>query len=289
MRIVYFANHSNTGSDDTERHIYNSLTYLGHEVSRIDEYSPDLIPEGGYDVLLFHKGGPYIFEVLPKIRYKKVFWYFDKVWNDRPQWFKKILPLVDQGFLTDETWLLANPSKKLSILRQGIGDEGGYTGNKKAGKYKGKIAFTGSSYGERVTFCHDMKKRYGEDFQVYNDVFNKDLYDLCATIPIIISPEYPSDDHYWSSRVYMVIGSGGFLIHPWCQDLRREYKVTELPMYETRDQLYEFIDFFLRNELTRERFRKDAFARTHKDYSYLNRCRELTKAIQLPGNTGTRA
>src|SRR3990167_2667080 len=105
MRIVYFANHNNKGSDDTEGHIAYSLQKLGHDVIRVSEKNPQNIPDSA-DWFLFHKGGFHIQSALSRVKYKKVCWYFDKVWNDRIFWMSQMIPRVDLMDMTDETWAM---------------------------------------------------------------------------------------------------------------------------------------------------------------------------------------
>ena len=105
MKILYYANFGNVGSDDTERHIDFALTELGHEVVKIHERKPDSVPPIGYDLFLFHKGSVEIKNVLSRIKYPKVFWYFDKVkFNNRDVILKSVISLFYYGFLTDITW-----------------------------------------------------------------------------------------------------------------------------------------------------------------------------------------
>lgn len=280
MRIVYFANHNNRGSDDTEGHIAHALQKLGHEVIRVSEKSPQNIPDSA-DWFLFHKGGIHIQSALSRVKYKKVCWYFDKVWNDRVFWMMQTIPRVDLMVMTDETWARQHPSPKIKIIRQGIGDEQGFKGQKDLERYQGQIAFLGSEYGERRLWIRELKRRYGEQkFKVYNTVFNKDLYDLCETIPIIVAPEYPSDEHYWSSRIYMVLGSGGFLIHPRLEGLKEEYEDGKHYVgYKGLDELFSQIDRYLADEKARQRIKKEGYNKTISEFTYGLRCKALVAEL----------
>lgn len=239
MIIIYAANHNNTGSDKTEAHITKALRELGHEVICVPQQKD--LPEG--DVLLFHKWIP------PDFAGNKVCWWFDKIrWNNREKTMEEIIKKSDNVFITDETWLKECPNEKVKVLRQGVGE-------KRCGRYKTApdVAFTGSLYGERYDWAKRLSERFKSQFKAYNDIFNDDLADLCASVKIFVAPKFPSDDYYWSNRVYEIIGRGGFLIHPYCEGLKEEFP--DLPMYRDEEEMYEMIEHYLKDSEHREQLR----------------------------------
>lgn len=281
MKIIYSAKHGNKGSDDTEGHISRSLEKLGHEVIRVREGDP--VPQG--DLLLFHKSAP----DLKGFRGLKACWYFDKIaWNDRERWVRSVLPDVDLFFLTDGTWARENPDPKLRVLRQGIGDMDTRPGRPRRGVWKAQICLLGGVYGERYKWAVDLKKRYGEAFRVYGDVFNRDLYDLCETVPIILAPPYPSDDGYWSNRIYLTLGSGGFLIHPRLEGLREEYEDGyHYVGYSSHEELVKHIDHYLTRPEERDKIRENGRKKTLTEYNFTERCHLLLREIARLKPTGT--
>lgn len=289
MKIAYYANHGNTGSDDTEKHIAYSLAKLGHQVFKFPESTPEMLPQTGYDLLLFHKGGHNIERALKKVEYPKVFWYFDKVWKDRPEWFNRVLPLSDLGFITDGDYLKASGDSKLVLLRQGIGEHDVTLGTANNTRYKGKIAFTGSNYQGRESFIELLTKEFGNEFQSYNNVFNRDLFDLCATIPILVAPQWPSTDEYFSSRIYMVLGSGGFLVHPVLENLKDDGLIDGVHYagYKTDQEMIEKIHYYLDNPKERETIRTNGYRYVTSNLNYTKRCQSLLKVIQQRLNIGT--
>ncbi len=270
MKIVYYAGFSNKQrSDDTEGHIAHSLEKLGHEVECVQEGS------SGYfsgDLFLFHKAP---IEDLKKVVFNgpKVCWYFDKVWDKRVKWMKDALEWADKIYITDGGWVKNNPNEKFEILYQGIGDD---LSKGVRRDFEGKIVFTGEVYGERYEFVQLLNAIYESDFKVYCRAFNQVLRDLCVSIPIFVAPKFPSDDHYWSSRVYQTIGSGGFLIHPYCSDLAKEYEDgKEIVYYRNNDELKEKIDYYLAHPEERERIRMAGYEKTIKNYTYTQRIKQL--------------
>jgi len=295
MKITYLGNFSNKFSDLTEEHIKFVFEELGHKVILYHEkdFDIDKLVEltKTSDLFFFHKGGVAkgielsdLIELLNKITCKKVFWYFDKVERERELWMQTVAPYVDYGFLTDETWLRRNNYPNLSILRQGIGNEDiGYL-PKEREEYKCDIAFVGNIYEEeRLRFVNALKEVYGDKFKIFNNVFGKDLMDLCASVKIIVAPIYPSNEFYWSNRIYLITGSGGFIIHPLLEGLKEEFtNGAEFVGYKTGEQLKSAIDFFLlpENEDKRKIIQKQGYKKTIGNYTLFHRIELLLKKIK---------
>jgi len=288
MKLVYVGRHFNPILDPTEQHISYGFRQHGWEVVEIQEDSYQSAPIEA-DLYLFNhwdskEGLNWLKE---NCKGKKAFWYFDKVWQrtnereeltTREKLIKDYLEVVDYGFIGDGTYVLKYPNPKFRILRQGMGER---LMNQGLGTSKGlcnaKIAFTGSVYGEREQWVQKLKNRYGNDFQVVSGFYNRDLFDLCAEVPIILAPTYFVDDYYWGNRCYLITGSGGFLIHPRCKDLEKEFEdKKEIVFYDwTMDDLYEKIDYYLEHKEERERIRLAGFERTKRDYNFTKRVGEL--------------
>jgi len=290
--IVYFANHNNKGSDNTEKHIKYALEKLGKEVLAIDEnnYTLEEVIEAtkSADIFLFHKAGikdgtnfQKFMELLTNTICPKVCWYFDKIWGDREMVVETILPFIDKLFLTDETWKKKHTYNNVEVLRQGIGTE-----DTSAGKFRPEleteIAFVGQVYGDRIAFIEKLKKRYGDKVRVFGNIFNRDLYDLCASTKIFVAPDSPGDNWYWSSRVYMILGSGGFLLHPKYEGLKEEFEhKKDLVYYNDFEDLCSKIDYYLRNEKRRKKIQEQGYKKCVEKYNYETRCAELLKKMGI--------
>jgi|TARA_R100001530_G_scaffold127734_1_gene97065 hypothetical protein len=292
MLIAYLGNFGNKFSDTTEKHIVFSLEKLGHEVTQIDEkdFDVDEIVKTcrGKDLLLFHKGGqafdvelPELIELLNKVTIPKVFWYFDKVFDgEREHWMHTVIPYIDHAFLTDGTWIRRQNYPNITYLNQGIGDEDTSLGEFKE-EYACDIAFFGSVYGaQRESFVRGLQETYGDKFRIFSNVFGRDLYDACASVKIIVSPRTPQDDFYWSSRVYMTTGSGGFMLYPKLEGLKEEFKKDEeVAMYATGHQLKDKIDYYLENEEERKKIQIAGYKKTITDYTYSKRLETLIHTL----------
>lgn len=259
LKIIYFANFGNKGSNFVEEDIKLALEKLGQEVIPIHESNYKKIKDIKADIFLFHKGGigKYIslqdfILLLNHITCKKVMWYFDpiKLYPEREKEIETISQYIDFGFLVDDTWRRRHKFNNLYSLKEGIGTT--YKG-KVRDEYKCDVAFVGNIYGRREEFIISLKQRYGGSFKVFNNAFGQDLADLCASAKIIVAPDYPTNEFYWSSRIYLTLGLGGFLIHQDCYGLKPELiEGTHFVGYKGMKELIATIDYFLERDEERK-------------------------------------
>lgn len=288
MKIVYVAKHD-CGLNDDEGAIAFALRQLGHEVAEVHEQE-SLLPPG--DLLLFHK-----FRNLPAIHAfngRKVFWYFDLVdfpdselkarCDARKQWMEVVVPLVDIGFCTDgdwmERWNRETPGNKLVWLPQGADER--VVGRRQAVQDI-DILFVGQykKCGEgRRNFVCDMVTRYGSRFVQVRNVYREKLRDLVARAKIVVAPNAPVTDKYWSNRVYVMLGFGAFLLHPYCDGLTSQFSAYALPMYSDREDLHLKIDYFLEAPEAREACQIAALRETQAKHLYRHRCEELIRTMK---------
>ena len=290
MKILYLGNW-NPFVYSTEKLIKEAFEELGHEVICVDERSvnaPQILKkskEENVDLFFFHKGTRWGFqldqlvELLLRLTCKKVFWYFDPINNipDREMWMQAVIPFVDKGFLTNGTWIKQHKYKNLKWLLQGCKKE---PLGKKRKKYECDIAFIGSVYNIRAIFVDALKKKYGDKFKVFSDVFGKDFNDLCVSAKIIVSPKFPSNDWFWSNRIYKTMGAGGFMLHPYCEKLKKHYTAGEhYEDYQDQEELFMKIDYYLKHEKERKAIQKAGYEKSIKDHTYTLRIKKLLKCL----------
>jgi len=306
MTIAYLGQFNNPFSDATEKHIKRAFEKFGHKVIAIpeDEFHQDknrvlqTINMEGADLFFFHKGGwrvkvhpSELAKFLTYVTCKKAFWFFDKIADltvetletgqfPRQSWMNIVLPFVDHGFVTDGTFVRRTNYPNLHLLRQGIGDVTIDYEGKYRPEYDKKVAFLGRVYGSREGFIRMIKDEFGKDFEVYNNVFGTELKDFCASAKILIAPIHPADDFYWSSRIYQILGSGGFLIHPRCEGLKEEFEDGKhYVSYKTYPELIEKIKYYLGHEDEREAIRQAGYEQVIKNYKYSDRVKKLLETI----------
>ncbi len=228
----------NTEEHTIEKDVRDELIKMGHKVSSIDDkdFDPKQVIElaNKSDLFLFRTGGVVTDNVgdfhitlnrlqytLQEINTKKVFWFFDKVIGLGNNWMFNVEPLIDVGFLNDETFLRRHHTDKLYPLHLGVFSGSVYNGNHNK-DFAYDVAFNGPIYGTRKVFIDVMRETFGNNFGVFNVQDDKQFADLCASAKIIVSPRFPYDDWFWSERFYKTIGHGGFLVFPRLEGLKDE-------------------------------------------------------------------
>jgi len=306
LKILYLGNFDNPLSDSTERHIKYALEELGHTVLAIDEsefkdYDRDenvenrvdikILENNDADMFLFHKGGvsqyiglDLLVKLLTYITCPKVCWYLDKVFPDREEYIEYVASYCDYVFLTDETFVKRHSFKNMFPLRQGIGNEDTSLGKVRE-EYKCDIAFTGNIYEGREGFDRAIQSKYGKKYKKFNNVFNRDLYDLCRSAKIVVAPRHPSDEFYWSSRFYLTLGSGGFLIHPDLYGLKEEgwLEGRHFAGYKTNQELFDTIDYYLEHEDERKKIQDAGYKHCISEFTYKHRVEEMLNKINGEG------
>jgi len=286
MKVLYLGNW-NPFVNSTEKLIKAALEKLGHEVICEDERTakaPNILEHAvnnKVDLFLFHKGIRWemdiqqLMELLFRLPCKKAFWYFDPITGipEREMFVQAVIPYVDLAFMTNGTWIKQHNYKNTRWLLQGCDI-------KPLGKRKKElvsdIGFTGSNYGTREIFLEAMKKKYGDKFKVFQNIFGDEFYDLCQSVKIMVSPKFPANDYFWSNRIYMTLGAGGFLIHPYCEGLKNEFVAGKhYEDYQTENELFTKIDYYLKHEKERTKIAEAGYKYCIKNYSYVQRVKTL--------------
>ena len=297
MKILYVARHNQPHSNDDEGAIAYALEGLGCEVVRAAEAAePSRYAGRKFDLLLFHKWSDAAGIASVEARVK-AFWYFDLVdWPDDPtlsrrcaarrEWMAKIIPLVDVGFCTDGDWAARAMTNKLVWLPQGYDERlkpAPYLPDSKKGI---DLLFVGATYrcGEaRADFVEFLKTQYGDKFRHYpNGVYREQLAKLVSSARVVVAPDSPVSDRYWSNRVYLMAGLGAFLIHPYAADLYDQYG-TAMAWYSGRPALKSMIDAYLDDRGTEAaRVERAERGRVHTLalHTYRHRCERLLENVK---------
>jgi hypothetical protein len=297
VKIIFIAKHGN-GKCDDEGSIVYSLEQLGHEVYKVTETQANLSHVDGvhYDLCLFNHWDN--LEAIDRIKIPKVFWYFDLVaWPDpavaprcqtRIRWMAEIIPRVDLGFCTDGDWVNKDKSGKLVRLTQGA-DPRTIGRGKQTLRNKFKILFTGMEKEcgiGREKFVVEMRERYGYNFNHHegrggSGVYRYKLAHLIANTHIVVAPNAPVTDHYWSNRVYNALGYGAFLLHPYCETLDNQFmNGIHLETYRDMQELHDLIEEYLHKPEEMKRISESAINYTKKNHTYINRCETLINTVQ---------
>lgn len=297
MRIVYVARHHQADGNDDEGAIAHALRELGQGVILVDE---DNVPRAwpDCDVIMFHKWeGRSDFNRLPP-KAVRVCWYFDLVsWpldptlssrsGARVSWMTRNGPDIDLLFATDGDWVRLVPSTPYapgSAMWMPQGADGRIVGIGTQRRSKTPILMTGISKGggrERESFVAEMANRWGSNFShVSRGIYRTQLRDLIAGTAIVVCPDSPVTDHYWSNRVYNAIGFGAFVLHPYCRRLADQFQDgKEIVFYSSRQDLHDKIARYLVRSEDRRAIAEAGLARVLREHTYRHRLEEMLQVI----------
>ena len=133
----------------------------------------------------------------------------------------------------------------------------------------------------RQSMIDELRERYGGRFTVVNRFHQKQLADMIASHKIVIAPDSPITHDYWSNRVYLTLGFGGFLLHPRCRKLEEHYTDGKhLVMYEDRDKFWEYLNCYLGCPRAREEMQRNALQHTWQHHTYKHRCERLISIVK---------
>ena len=315
MQITYVAKHRQECSNDDEGSIAYALQQLGHSVFCMNEGEAHHLHKSKYrDLLLFHKweasnlANPNVRDRFGKI----AFWYFDLVLCDDPTlrkrcdtrvgWMHRVLPWVDLGFCTDGDWVatagthpaIGEHSAKLRWLCQGADERVIGQGEARCRccnqAYEGPpILLTGISKGGgklRESFISELQERWGSQFlHIERGVHGRDMAHLIAQSKIVVCPDYPVTDRYWSNRVWNALGFGAFVLHPYCRGLEEMIGVDSadrapLLTYQSRQHLHELIRDYLQLPTSRSLTALAGLEAVKAAHTYQHRCQQLMQVIQ---------
>lgn len=298
MKIIYIAKHEQGKGNDDEGAVAHALRVLGHEVVCFSErQGTQALRERG-DFILFHHW-KYAGMYLKHRPIPAVMWYFDLVdAHDtsspevhrrslkRVKWMNETIPNIDIGFCTDGDWVANDKSGKLNWLMQGA-DERIVGVGKRLSHAVPPLIFPGMHIGNgkaRESFVDDLMRKYGGDFRRLGETYREELRDYIASSEILICPNAPVTNRYWSNRVYMCAGFGACVLHPWSEGLSTHFTFTEIPQYNGFEHLVSMINAY-RTVLksSAKQFRHNALERVKKQHLYRHRVEEMLSVMKQKG------
>lgn len=305
MRVSYFGTFKPYYS--TENYIAHAFRELGHTVECTEEReltcekeAYNIVENFKPDLILFCKCRSYRFDPTRMMkslqkRYLTTSWIFDPyvgfsgmqtralMTRDRRPPFCLDLVYTTDGGHHD---IYRGYGIETHTLRQGIHEPDAYLG--KAYPLKEQIIFLGNRtspfYDNRRKLYDDLTKRYKTKFKWYGEesiIRGDNLNNLLASVKIVVGDSLPGK-HYWSNRIYEVLGRGGFLLHPEVEGLDKEFTPFKhfVPFERDNfDQLTELIDYFLIHDKERERIRLEGHKYCKENYTYKHRVQEFINLL----------
>ena len=277
-----------------EEYIAQAFEKLGHQVIRFDwqNASAEMILERELDFILTVKRDIERYEkLLGKV--KTVYWLFDLFWGTPREAVMKYDIKMKSDFVFSTDGGHNKEFKDLDInhylLRQSIWDEDVYLTEPDL-LYPEEIVFVGTNnswWNYRQRLISFLQRIYGRKFKRYglkgqDEIRGDDLNRLYNSAKIVVGDSVYSP-HYWSNRVYDVLGRGGFLVHPKIPGLEQEFEYYKhFVPYDINNfqQLREIIDYYLIHDLERNKIRLKGFQYCKNHYTTTKRCQEMLKIIK---------
>jgi len=296
LKIVYLCDPTNPRLPDKE--ILYSLKKKA-EVKVLDIRKIDLKKSIkkvlGCDLVLFHgqmgrfDRATYFF-ILERLKIllegteaKKVLWILDKVWGERFELLMYFYDSVDYIFTSDDTWARRFQSEKIFPLHPAASER------KIIGKFKKElacdIALIGEIYGGREKELKFLKDKFGGRIKVFNTKYGRDLADLCKSAKVIVVPQSPFDDFFWSDRIYKILSYGGFCLHPRAYGLKQEgFKEGVHYMdYYSETELFVMLQMLLDKEAdkSRKKMAKEGKVFVMNNHTYDKRIDEIISKTNI--------
>jgi SAM-dependent methyltransferase len=169
--------------------------------------------------------------------------------------------------------------EKLDVLFVGGGDRVGSPhiyGHPEWNYRNELITWLYDTYNEKFTkFGHPQRT-------IRNEELNQLYADTKVTVGDSVCLRSYTQTYYWSDRVYETIGRGGFLIHPYIKGLEEEFTDDETIVfyeYGNWDQLKAKIDFYLANDILREKIRKAGQKFVKENCTYTHRMKAMLDVV----------
>lgn len=292
IKIIFIARHGQPNADD-EGAIAHALQQLGHEVVCVQEADGEnAIREVAGDLWLWFKWqAP---QLIRRIAAPKAAFYFDLVnypdptlahrcWSRR-RWMERTLPLADKIFATDGDFVDQDTTGKLVWLPQGADER--VVGFGRRAEKEILLLFTGISKGggdKRESFVREMEGMYGDNFRhVEHGVYGRNLADLIAQTAIVVAPDGPVSNAYFSNRAVVSLGFGAFLLHPYSARLAEMYKNgEEIVFYWDRADLHAKINYYAFRPEERQLIAAAGLTRTKSEHLYRHRLAKMLAQLGI--------
>ena len=152
--------------------------------------------------------------------------------------------------------------------------------------YQYSVAFVGSLYySHRRHLNRFLSDTYGNQYVPIHNKHELKLNEALAQVKIVVGDSYPTPNgHYWSNRIYEILGRGGFILHPEIPGLEKEF--TDTVHYASFDReggffhLQNMIDHYLTHDSKREAIRKAGHKLVKEKYTYRERCKTLLRKVE---------
>jgi len=295
IRIIIIGSFCKTafGEIPTEVFLSNALERIGCDIKRLDIngfpgnvtsqkikktdivfYSSKIIR---VDTKTFSTFSEYV--IKPSILYTNDWIFLNKT---REQFYREKIKYVDYIISTDTVDYTKNFGiKKYWYIPMACLPSFGFNPSPQK-----DLIFTGYiGYSQdRKIFIKEIKKSF--DLDIYGvgnkqPIYNKELEKTLQNYKIALGHNCVNSPGYWSSRLYITIGFGGFFITPYTKLLEREFKNKEhLVWYKNLKEGKKLIKYYLEHNEEREKIRRQGYEYCQKNHNWNVRAKEFIKVFK---------
>jgi spore maturation protein CgeB len=290
--IGYFQTHH------TEAEIAEYMEIEGHQVNRFQSKYLDekkfLAKANEYDLIITticEEHSEKFWKTLAGLRKPKlVIWHFDWIFDldgrdalMLPKARHFDLVLTTDGETTER---YAEHGVRRLPLRQAI-DPKVYKPAEFDEKYMCEVAFVGHIYTDRRRkLFKELRRRF--DFKHFGQddrVWGLEHAKICSSADILLADNYRNDlPGYWSSRVYLELGCGAFLLHPRVPLMEKDFTDRKhLAYWDDEDDLVEKIRYYLDEPEERRRIARAGCELVHRRDIWTERLKEFWELLSNSG------
>lgn len=289
MNILYYV----TGFTDEEASIVRAWATLGANIDvfherriKIKTFNRDI---SEYSFVLFHQHCDLDF--ISSLDIPKVLWNFDLVHYDgtdwygtrikeRESWTREAMGVCTMAFFTD-----GEAAEKYSYARW-LPQAARFISNYDIPKEFDVLFAATIEDNPRRFLYHELTVESTNRYRLESIVrhkdraYGKEYAKIIAQSKIIVAPDMPIKPNYWSNRVYVVCGHGGFMLHPYAEMLAMQYEDgKEIVFYHSREDLHAKIHYYLAHDNERKQIAHNGMTKSASHHTYIHRCSKILNAM----------
>lgn len=288
-----------------ERNVADALRWHGQEVECYQVTEPrDRPGQNGAppvkpgDVIL--TAVPQCVDVAELKRYKDAgaklaCWYFDWLWGleDRDAEYTPRLKLMDAVFSTDgfdcAPYLERGVNCRHWLPQASMPEDRLYP--PRFGTPRHDVVFMGHVWTpDRREMAHRLSARwnfanYGNYSKTGRRVWGREMTAICQSASIMIGTNYKNDiPGYWSDRIYVVMGAGGFYLGQHVPGIERQFDDgVHCAFFDGFDDMEKQVEWWLAHPAERKRCQKRGYELVRDKHTYTTRVGELVEGLQRLG------
>jgi hypothetical protein len=306
MRLLYYGMFDQPS--DCENWICDSLTSEDVLVHRWDRgFRPlngladinlfiEYLIKAGIQVVLISKAVEFNARVIEEIRRrttcKIVWWTFDYMaephnWN----WFGPAAQRSDICFMTDGTdadGFYSRAGLNRVELHQAAYDRMHFPLSSCYPEFDSDVAFLGSLYTPERRELHEFLSKGSWTYRQFGGqgfergVWGRDFRKVIWKTKIIVSNNFRNDIHgYWSDRIYLTLGCGGFFLTKYVPGLEKEFEFDkEIVVWRNLNELEEKIKYYQEHEAERRKIAEAGHEKVKANHYYRHRVSQFIEKVE---------